>query len=87
MGPRVDGDGDPGPHIDLVPELIRWFRRWLADEPNGIDGEPPIAVFARRSTRPAPALPEMRGEWRSEPTWPPERLRQQVLRPTETGPT
>ena len=20
----------PGPHIDLVPELIRWFRRWLA---------------------------------------------------------
>ena len=41
----------PGPHIDLVPELIRWFRRWLADEQNGVDEEPPIAVFARRSTR------------------------------------
>ena len=27
----------PGPHIDLVPELIRWFSRWLRDEPNGID--------------------------------------------------
>ena len=25
----------PGPHIDLVPELIRWFRRWLVDEENG----------------------------------------------------
>ena len=75
----------PGPHIDLVPELIRWFRRWLADEANGVDEEPPIAVFARRSTRPAPALDEMRGEWRAEPTWPPDRLREHVLRPAGEG--
>ena len=27
----------PGPHIDLVPELIRWFGRWLRDDENGID--------------------------------------------------
>ncbi len=71
----------PGPHIDLVPELIRWFSRWLRDERNGVDEEPPIAVFVRRSTRPAPDLAEVRGEWRSEPTWPAERLRPQVLRP------
>ena len=57
----------PGPHIDLVPELIRWFRRWLCDEPNGIEDEPPIQVFVRRSTRPEPDLAELRGEWRSEP--------------------
>ena len=71
----------PGPHIDLVPELIRWFSRWLRDERNGIDEEPPIAIFVRRSTRPAPDLAEMRGEWRSEPTWPAERLRPSVWRP------
>lgn len=75
----------PGPHIDLVPELIRWFRRWLTDEENGIDTEPPIAVFARRSTRPAPDLAEMRGEWRSESTWPPERLVERALRPAGSG--
>jgi predicted acyl esterase len=75
----------PGPHIDLVPELIRWFRRWLADEENGVDAEPPIAVFARRSTVPAPDLAEMRGEWRSEATWPPERLTEQVWRPEGGG--
>jgi predicted acyl esterase len=75
----------PGPHVDLVPELIRWFRRWLADERNGVDEEPPIAVFARRSTRPAVDLAEMRGEWRSEPTWPPERLVERVLRPPGEG--
>lgn len=75
----------PGPHIDLVPEVIRWFARWLRDERNGIDDEPPIAVFARRSTRPAPDLSEMCGEWRSEPTWPPERLHATVLRPADEG--
>jgi len=75
----------PGPHIDLVPEIIRWFSRWLRDEQNGIDTEPPIAVFARRSTRPSPDLKEMRGEWRAEPTWPAERLRSEVLRPSGEG--
>jgi uncharacterized protein len=71
----------PGPHIDLVPELIRWFGRWLRGDRNGIDDEPPIAVFMRRSTRPAPELAEMRGEWRAEPTWPAERLTATVWRP------
>jgi predicted acyl esterase len=71
----------PGPHIDLVPELIRWFGRWLRDEDNGIE-DPPVVVFARRSTRPAPDLAEMRGEWRGESTWPPERLATLSLRPS-----
>jgi putative CocE/NonD family hydrolase len=71
----------PGPHVDLVPELVRWFSRWLRDERNGIDEEPPLAIFVRRSTRPDPSLPKMRGEWRSEPTWPADRLRPRVRRP------
>ena len=75
----------PGPHLDLVPELIRWFGRWLRDERNGIDDEPPIAVFARRSTRPEPDLALMRGEWRAESTWPPARLGETTLRPDGAG--
>ena len=75
----------PGPHIDLVPEIVRWFGRWLRDEPNGIDEEPPIVVFRRRSTRPAPDLTEMRGEWGTEPTWPAARGRELVLRPSGPG--
>ncbi len=75
----------PGPHIDLVPELCRWFGRWLRDDPNGIDTEAPIVVFARRATRPAPDLAELRGEWRSEATWPPERLRTTTLAPHGEG--
>jgi predicted acyl esterase len=75
----------PGPHIDLVPELIRWFGRWLRDERNGIDDEPAIRVFIRRSTKPRADLAELRGEWRYEATWPPERLTRRTLRPTEDG--
>ena len=60
----------PGPNIDLVTELARWFGRWLRDEETGVDEEPPIRVFVRRSTRPAPDLAELCGEWRFEDCWP-----------------
>ena len=36
--------------------------------------EPPIMVYAQRSTLPAPDRAEVRGAWRYEPTWPAERL-------------
>jgi uncharacterized protein len=69
----------PGPRIDLVPELLRWFDRHLKGEANGIDEEPPILVFARRSTPPSPDLDSYQGEWRYEPAWPPERLQERRL--------
>ena len=89
IGPWAHASTDtslPGPNIDLVPEMIRWWDRWLKDEDNGIDREPPIALFAQRSTRPGATRPVMEGEWRYEPTWPAERLRpiQMVLADTHT---
>jgi uncharacterized protein len=65
----------PGPHLDLVPELVRWFGHWLNEEANGIEADPPIQVFVRRPTKPEPDLAEHRGEWRNEPGWPLERSR------------
>ena len=76
MSPRFSM---PGPRIDHVPEMIRWWRRWLADEDNGVDREPPIQVFMRRATRPEPDLADHEGEWRAEPTWPPAGLRERTL--------
>jgi uncharacterized protein len=63
----------PGPRIDLVPEMARWWDRWLRDEGNGVDQAPPVTVFVRHSTRPAPDLDEQPGVWRDEPAWPPDR--------------
>ncbi len=71
----------PGPHIDLVPELIRWFGHWLRDDANGVEDDPPIRIFVRSSTKQTPDLAEMRGHWRFEPEWPPVRARSLSLRP------
>ena len=70
----------PGPNIDFTAELLRWFDRWLKGIDNGIDTEPPIVVYQQRSTEPDPLRSEVRGEWRFEPTWPPDRLRPTALR-------
>jgi predicted acyl esterase len=81
----------PGPNIDLVPEMIRWWDRWLRGIENGVDQEPPIAFFIQRSTSPEPDLDAMPGEWRFEAGWPPARLRRlelplsDAIRPGRTG--
>jgi len=66
MSPRMSM---PGPRIDHVPEMIRWWHRWLRGDDNGIEREAPVVMFVRRSTRPAAALDAYEGEWRSEPVW------------------
>ncbi len=75
----------PGPNADLVPEMARWWDRWLRGIDNGVDREPPIALFMRRPTRPAPDLREMRGEWRYEPGWPLERSAEVPMRLEEAA--
>lgn len=76
LGPWAHASAEtslPGPNADLVPEMLRWWDRWLKGIDNGVDEEPPIVLFVRRSTRPRPDLAEVRGEWRYEPGWPLER--------------
>lgn len=63
----------PGPHIDLVPEMIRWWDRHLRGADNGVDDEPPITVFVRHPTPPAGDLQILDGEWRREWGWPLDR--------------
>jgi len=74
MGPwshMLPNDSIPGPRLDVVAEMIRWWDRWLRGVENGVDDEPSCAFFVQRSTMPEPDLPEMPGEWRFEPGWPP----------------
>lgn len=66
----------PGPNVDLGPEMARWWDRWLKNEDNGVDRDPPIVLFVRRPTSPAADMKAYRGEWRFEPGWPLERRRE-----------
>ena len=54
MGPwshMSTSDAVPGPRIDLVPELIRWFDRHLRGVENGIDREPHASSSGARAGR------------------------------------
>ncbi|HET8630996.1 MAG TPA: CocE/NonD family hydrolase [Thermomicrobiales bacterium] len=52
--------------IGAVHEMDRWWDRWLKGIRNGVEDEPPVAIFVQRTD-------EGDGSWRSEPAWPIER--------------
>jgi hypothetical protein len=62
----------PGPRIDLVPEMVRWWDRWLRGIDNGIEAEPEALWYSRASHKPAPDLDEVPGSWRAD-SWPSDR--------------
>jgi putative CocE/NonD family hydrolase len=53
-----DFGAQASPHIDAL--QIRWFDRWLKNEPNGIESEPLVRVFEMGANR-----------WLSFSAWPP----------------
>ena len=73
----------PGPRIDLVPEMVAWWDRWLRGaEDGGVDdglaGRPSSTVFVRRSTPPEPDLDFSEGHWIRE-EWPCLRVSQRSM--------
>ncbi|MFG1877693.1 CocE/NonD family hydrolase C-terminal non-catalytic domain-containing protein, partial [Sphaerisporangium sp. NPDC049003] len=64
----------PGPGIELLPEMVRWWDRWLRGDRDAAPGRSAV-VFVRSSTPPAPDRATVNGEFRALPGWPalPER--------------
>lgn len=75
----------PGPHIDLVPELIAWFGHHLRGDDNGADAAPPIQVYVREAVEPEPDRAEHPGEWWALPCWPPPQHATASFRVDGTG--
>jgi putative CocE/NonD family hydrolase len=74
VGPWVHGLPDhayPGPNIDWLREMVRWFDRWLKDERNGVEEEPALTWWHRSPTAPERFPKRLSGEWRSTHAWPP----------------
>ena len=53
----------PGPCVDHVPLMARWWDRWLRGEPNGVDTEPSCTIFVRRYAEPQPDAVAWPGRW------------------------
>ena len=58
----------PGPRIDLVPEMVAWWDRWLRGRAPAVE-PPPVRWYANASHRPAPDLDHVPGAWRAD-EWP-----------------
>ena len=60
----------PGPNVDELHELVRFFDRWLKGIPNGVDAEPAIVWFERDYAEPEPFPEVLPGRWRAASAYP-----------------
>jgi len=72
-------ESKPGPRIDHLPVMIRWWRRFLADEPNSAEHDPALRIFVREPSEPRADLESFTGHWRAEAMWPPESVAARTL--------
>ena len=57
----------PGPNLDWLHELVRFFDYWLKGIDNGVMEEPALTYFEREYAPPEAFPTEWPGRWRSEP--------------------
>jgi putative CocE/NonD family hydrolase len=69
------GEAEFGPAaaIDFNAFRLRWFDRWLKNEDNGVDREPPVRIFVMGggdAHKTADGRIYVGGRWRNENEWP-----------------
>ena len=72
----------PGPAIGFLQETLRWWDRWLKDDPGPRDvlDEPLLRVWMNESVPPATSYPERPGRWIGEDSWPSPAVSSQTYR-------
>ena len=60
----------PGPNLDELHEIVRFFDRWLKGIPNGADEEPAVVWFEREYAEPEPFPAALPGRWRAATSYP-----------------
>jgi putative CocE/NonD family hydrolase len=69
----------PGPGVDWMAEEGRWWRHWLAGEPNGVMETAPIRYFIEYATPAETKMREIPGRWAAADHWPDPRVRTRRL--------
>nr|WP_246849227.1 CocE/NonD family hydrolase [Rubellimicrobium arenae] len=69
----------PEPRIGFLQEALRWWDRWLRDEPNGVEDDPAYRAYLMDGLRPATWYKERPGLWITEDSWPSPRIGTQHL--------
>lgn len=63
-------EGVPGPQVDFLDEVIRWWDHWLKGKDSGLLDEPPLRFFLQDGIAPAGFHAERAGAWVEEARWP-----------------
>lgn len=72
--------GMPGPAIDFLGELLRWWDRWLKDIDTGVEDDPAIRAWVQDSAPPNPKTDYREGYWAAEESWPSPRIEERCFR-------
>jgi uncharacterized protein len=72
-------DAYPGPDLDWLHELVRFFDHWLKGIDNGVMDEPGFIAFRREYAEPEPFPVVWPGAWIALPTWPPAEAGERIL--------
>jgi uncharacterized protein len=73
-------DAYPGPNLDWLHEMVRFFDHWLKGIENGVMDEPGLIVFRREYAEPEPFPASWPGAWLAEASFPPAGTAELVLR-------
>ena len=69
----------PGPNVDELEEMVRFFDHWLNGVDNGVDREPAVVWFEREYAEPEPFPASLPGRWRAAAAYPHPAVRLDVL--------
>ncbi len=72
-------DAYPGPNVDWLHEMVRFFDHWLKGIDNGFMDEPGLVAFRHDWAEPDPFPAAWSGTWLAEPSWPPPDLGEHAL--------
>ncbi len=69
-GHKYAYEARPGPAIDFLGEVVRWFDRWLKGVASGVEAEPMLRVWMQDAIPPDATLKMSSGRWVGEQSWP-----------------
>jgi predicted acyl esterase len=64
----------PGPGVNFLDEMLRWFDRWLKGTENGIEYEPMLTLYRQENVSADPRHNWRDGVWLDAQSWPDESL-------------
>ena len=67
----------PEPRIGFLQEALRWWDRWLKDQPTGVEQDPAFRTYIMDLGRPGASVAHIPGRWVSDQMWPADRHERQ----------